>query len=137
MKKLVIVLIFMAVISPVFSQDNVRDSSGNMHYFNVPIEKIYFAGEGYVIQYRKGINQVGTIGVPYDWFSAAGGKAEILKLPAGVNWPSMSVFYKDGAFSYVRLYVHRSKAHQTWSVVPQGADVSRHFKEPEAFKLEF
>jgi hypothetical protein len=137
MKKLIVVFIFMAVISPVFSQNNSRDTSGNMHYFNVPIERIYYAGEGYVIQYRKGVNQLGTIGIPYAWFTEAGGKAEILKLPGGTNWPSMSVFYRDGEFSYVRLYVHREKRHLTWSVVPQGADVSRHFKDPESFKLEF
>jgi len=137
MKKLIVVLIFMAVISPVFSQNNSRDNSGNMHYFNVPIERIFLSGKGYVVQYRIGVNQLGTIGLPYDWFAAAGGKGEILKLPTGSNWPSMSVFYKDGEFSYVRLYVHREKSHQTWSVVPQGADVSRHFKEPESFKIEF
>jgi len=137
MKKLLIILIFTAVISPVFSQDNTRDATGNMHYINVQVERIFYTGQGYVVQYRKGVNQIGTIGIPYDWFTAAGGKAEILKLPAGGNWPSMSVFYKDGAFSYVRLYVHSQRTHQTWSVVPQGADVSRHFKEPEDFKIEF
>jgi hypothetical protein len=137
MKKLIVVLIFMAVISPVFAQNNTRDTSGEMYYHNVQIEKIYMSGPGYVVQYRKGVNEIGTIGVPYEWFTSADGNAEIMKLPPGTNWPSMSVFYKDGSFNYIRLYVHRSKGHPTWSIVPQGADVSRFFGNPEAFKIDF
>jgi hypothetical protein len=137
MKNIIIVLIFMAVISPVFAQNYSSGSSGEMYYLNIPIEKIYMSGEGYIIQYRKGISEIRTIGVPHAWFTEAGGKAELLKLPAGTNWPSMSVFYRDGDFSYVRLYVHRLKSHTTWSLVPQGADVSRYFRESESFKIEF
>jgi hypothetical protein len=137
MKKLIVVLIFMAVISPVFAQNYSSGSSGNMYYHNVPIEKIYMSGPGYVVQYRKGVNEVGTVGLPYEWFTKAGSYAEIMKLPPGADWPSMSVFYKDGSFNYVRLYVHSSKRHTTWSVVPQGADVSRFFGDMEAFKIDF
>jgi hypothetical protein len=137
MKKLIVVLIFMAVISPVFAQNNSRDTSGEMYYHNVPIEKIYMSGPGYIIQYRKGVNEIGIVGLPYDWFTKADSSAEIMKLPPGTNWPSMSIFYKDGNFDYIRLYVHKSKGHPTWSVVPQGSDVSRFFGNPEAFKIDF
>jgi len=138
MKKLIIAFIFMVIISPVFiTPVFAQDDTGSMYYHNVTLEKIYLAGTGYVVQYRKGINGLGTIGIPYDWFTAAGGKAEILYLPAGRNWPSMSVFYKDGEFSYVRLYVHKSKAHWTWGVVPLGSDVSAYFKEPDIFRIEY
>jgi hypothetical protein len=137
MKNFIIVLIFMAVISPVFAQNNSNNVDGEMYYLNIPIEKIYMSGEGYIVQYRKGVNEIRTLGIPYDWFTNADGKGEMLKLPAGTNWPSMSVFYKNGEFSYVRLYVHRLKAHTTWSVVPQGADVKRYFENAESFKIEF
>ena len=133
MNKIIVVLILLAIVSPVFAQND----SGDMYYQNVAIEKIYFSGPGYIIQYRKGINELGTIGVPYAWFTEAGGKAEILHLPSGANWPSMSVFYRDGEFSYVRLYVHRWKGHPTWAVAPMGADVSRFFRDPEVFRIEY
>jgi len=135
-KKFIIYLIFMAVITPVFAQNN--PNGDNMYYYNVVVDKIYPSSEGYVIQYRKNnIFDVGTIGIPNNWFSEAGGKAELIRLPAGANWPTMSVFYNNGEFSHVRLYIHRSKSHETWGNVPLGMDVSRHFKEPEDFKLEF
>jgi hypothetical protein len=136
MKKLIIVLILMALVLPVFAQ-NDSGADAQMYYINVPVEKVYLSHEGYVIQYRKGVNQIATTGIPYEWFTNAAGKAEVLFLPSGRGWPSISVFYREGEFSYLKLYVHRWKNHPTWSIVPQGADMSKHFKEPDSFSLEF
>jgi len=141
MKKLIIVLIFLSVISPLFAQNNPdnskQDGQSNVYYINVPIEKIYLAGTGYVIQYRKSTSTIGTVGIPYTWFTEAGSTAELVKLPKGPNWPNMSVFYRDGKFSHIRLYTHWQKSHQTWGVTPMGADVSRHFMERDSFKFDF
>lgn len=136
MKKIISFLIIMAVIAPVFAQNN-SNSNPEMYYHNITVEKIYPSSEGYIIQYRKNVFELGTIGIPNIWFSEAGGKAELIRLPPGANWPTMSVFYSDGEFSHVRLYIHRNKSHQTWGNIPMGMDVSMHFKEPENFKLEF
>jgi hypothetical protein len=136
MKKLIIVLILLAHVLPVFAQNN-SGSDSQMYYINIPVEKVFLSHEGYVVQYRKGISQIATIGIPYEWFKNAASKAEVLLLPSGRDWPSMSVFYKEGEFSNVKLYVHRWKDHPTWSIVPQHMDVSRHFKDPESFSLEF
>jgi hypothetical protein len=140
MKKLIIVLVFLSVISPVFAQNNSNNAKKempNVYYANVPVEKIYFAGTGYIVQYRRATNQIGTIGIPYTWFTDAGSIAELVKLPKGVNWPNMTVFFKDGNFSHIRLYVHGEKSHQTWGLTPQGSDVSRWFVERDSFKFEF
>jgi len=140
MKKLIIVLVFLSVISPVFAQDNSNDSNKehpDLYYTNVTVEKIYFAGMGYVVQYRRSTNQIGTIGIPYTWFTDAGSRAEMVKLPRGSNWPNMTVFFKDGKFSHVRLYVHREKSHQTWGLTPQGSDVSKHFSDQDSFNFQY
>jgi hypothetical protein len=140
MKKLIIVLVFLSVISPVFAQNNSNNSNKeqpNVYYANVPVEKIYLAGTGYIVQYRRATSQIGTIGIPYNWFTDSGSVAELVKLPKGPNWPNMSVFYKDGNFSHIRLYVHWQASHQTWGVTPMGADVSKWFVEKDAFKFDF
>jgi len=137
MKKLIVVLFFMALITPVFAQDAYGNLPTDMYVYNVTLERVYPTGEGYVVQYRKGVNQIGVIGIPNEWFTEAGGKAEIMRLPPGKNWPSLSVFYKGGKFSHVRLYVHKHRTHITWGSLPQGTDVSRYFKEPDSFSLEF
>jgi hypothetical protein len=136
MKKTIIVLFILAVISPVFAQSN-SGNEANMYVINVDIEKIYPSSMGYIVQYQKksGIG-IGTVGIPNEWFTAAG-KAEYLSLPHGVNWPSMSVFFNNGEFSHVRLYVHWFKGHQTWGNIPLGVDITRHFKSTDTLDVEF
>jgi len=137
MKKLIIVLFFMALITPVFAQDNSGNIATDMYYHNISVEKVYPSANGYIVQYRKGLNQIGIIGIPNEWFTEAGGRAELMKLPPGRNWPTMSVFYKAGKFSHVRLYVHHKKGHSTWGSLPQGTDVTKYFKDTDSFRIEF
>ena len=136
MKKLIIVLICAAVISPLFAQDDSRYNSSDIYYTNVSVEKVYPTGQGYIIQYRRGVNQIGTVGIPNEWFTDAASKAELINLPWGNSWPTLSVFYKNGEFSHVRLYVHRAKGHITWGSISQSTDVSRYFVDSDSFKLE-
>jgi hypothetical protein len=136
MKKFIVVLIFLAVVSPAFAQRISEENSSNVYYINVPVEKVYPSGQGYIIQYRRAVNQIGTVGIPNEWFTDAAGRAELITLPPGKNWPTMSVFYREGQFSHIRLYVHRWKAHPTWGNVPQAADLSRYFVDPDNVKIE-
>ena len=128
MKRVIFLLIVLAVVSPVFSQNNTNERS-SMYYVNVRVERIYPSVEGYIVQYLKNNSQIAIIGIPMEWFIDAAGRAELLQLPAGKNWPTMSVFFVDGEFSHLRLYVHRVKSHVTWGAVPQGADLARYFSE--------
>jgi len=159
MKKLIIALVLLAVLSPLFAQNN-KEELPNLYYINVPVEKIYPSGKGYIIQYLKNTGIMGTVGIPNEWFIyskntggqpesgtaaaslqyVAAGKAEIVTLPSGRNWPTLTVFYKDGEFSHIRLYVHRDKSHSTWGNIPQGSDVSRYsrfFEDTETLKIEY
>jgi len=47
------------------------------------------------------------------------------------------VYYRNGEFSHVRLYVHRSAAHMTWGVLPQNADITSRFEGIETIQLHF
>jgi hypothetical protein len=137
MKKLIIVLIFLAVISPVFAQNQTIQRSDNFYYINVSVERVYPSKDGYLVQYTSGSNTLALIGIPNEWFSNAAGKAEMVRLPTASDWPTMTVFYENGEFSHVRLYVHRSKSHLTWGNIPQGIDVSGYFADKDSFKLIF
>jgi len=153
MKKIIIVLILLAIISPLFAQEeekrdrnpadpfyainNTRNREENFYYVNVSVEKIYPTKNGYVVQYLSASSTVATIGIPNDWLTNAAGRAEIVHLPVVSDWPTMTVFYVDGKFSHVRLYVHPAKSHQTWGNIPQGADVSKFFMDADSFNLQF
>jgi len=49
----------------------------------------------------------------------------------------MTVYYKEGEFSHVRLYVHRWQDHQTWGNVPQNINIDSYFEGVETIDLQF
>ncbi|MCL2277230.1 MAG: hypothetical protein FWC21_04970 [Treponema sp.] len=148
MKKLIIALFLAALLTPVFAQNNNQDPE-RMYYINVPVERVFITGQGYVVQYRSGSSILGTIGIPIEWFGnivnpyggitagTGNNKAEIIQLPSVGDWPTMSVFYKNGEFSHVRLYVHKMKSHITWGSIQQGTDVSRLFGDGQSLDMQY
>jgi len=137
MRKIVFALIFLAMLTPAYSQNRNRNTETDMYYINVSIEKIYSTSLGYIILYRKGSSQLGTVSVPNEWFTESAGRAEMMRLPTGQDWPTMSIFYKNGEFSHVRIYVHRVPAHSTWGLLPGTVDVRQYFTDTENFNIEY
>ena len=144
MKKLIIAVFcaaFFVVGLPVFAQDKAEDKQKNendsdFYYKNISLEKIYPYRNGYVVQYRSGLRMARAY-LPIEWFSSSAGKGEIITLPKGTVWPSLSVYYKDGEFSHVRLYVHRSPSHQTWGTIPQTANIDDRFENVENLDIKY
>ena len=106
-----------------------------LYYVNVPIEKVYAYRRGYIVLFRKGANDLGRAYIPFEWFRIEERKAQIFNLGPGRTWPNMSVFYKEGAFYGVRLYVAKSPSHMTWGNVPLSANLDDHFEGVESIDL--
>jgi hypothetical protein len=140
MKKILfaaLVLTAIASIQPLFAQKISEKNQSDMYYVNVPLEKIYQYRLGYILTYRKGVNQLAQVYVPNEWFTDAAGQAELIKLPPGKNWPSLSLYYKSGEFSHLKLYIHRSRAHDTWGAVPLNVNIDDRFENLGEIKIEF
>ncbi len=138
----VIALFAIAGVFPVIAQDSAGSGAtkgenwSSYYYVNVPLEKVYPHRLGYVISYRKGGAELGTAYLPMKWFEEAGGKGDLVNLDAGANWPYLTVYYKDGAFSHVRLFVRKNLNHLSWGNIPQGAQIDEKF-DLEDLKLEY
>ena len=140
MKKLAFAVVFTVIFTaglPVFAQTIPADRESDFYFVNVSLEKIWPHRAGYVVQYRTGIHGIGRTYLPREWFDTAFGKGEIITLPRGRSWPSMTVFYRNGEFSHVRLYVHRWQSHQTWGSVPQNINLDSSFIDIEDIRLNF
>ncbi|MDR2257786.1 MAG: hypothetical protein LBE14_01410 [Treponema sp.] len=140
MKKIlftVLIIALCASVAPLFAQEISKEHTSEYFYVNVSLEKIYPYEKGYVVVYRKGVNQMARTYLPMEWFTEAAGKGELVTLPRGKNWPSLTVYYKAGEFSHVRLYTHPSKAHETWGNIPLNVDIDDRFENIETIKLEF
>ena len=138
MKKIIVLVVLAALFQGtfLFAQNELKNES-EYYYINVPIEKIYAYKEGYIVLYRKGVNQMARTYLPYNWFTDIGGVGEAIMIGSGTEWPSMSVYYKNGEFSHVRLRLRRARAHESWGVVPLTVNLDEHFRDVEDVKLEF
>ena len=138
MKKvlLLVVLITLSQGVTVFAQHNYPHIESEFYYINVPIEQIYLYRIGYIVAYRLG-NTIHRAYLPFEWFASLEGKGDIIHLQRGREWPSMTVYYRNGQFSHVRLRVRRDRAHETWSVVPLNVDLDEHFIGVNEVRLDF
>jgi hypothetical protein len=140
MKKIIIAVILAALIaavSPVFAQTIKEENSSEYYYVNVLLEKIYPYRTGYVLQYRKGLNQIDRLYVPLEWFTGTAGKGELVTLASGRSWPSLTVYYKNGEFSHIRLYVHHVTSHESWGTIPQNVNIDSRFENVDELKIKF
>jgi hypothetical protein len=125
--------------SPLFAQKVPSEQSSEYYYESVSLEKVYPTKFGYILQYRKNVSKIGRMYIPVDWFTDAAGKAELITLPPGKGWPSVTVYSKNGEFSHLRLYVHRWRNHQTWGNVPLpiNSQLGHLFENVDSVKIEY
>ncbi len=141
----IILIVLLCAFIPVFAQDAgsgsgsgiSAENESEVFYVNIPVEKIYPYQKGYVVLYRKGIGGLGETYIPLEWFSDPDGKADLIRLGSGKRWPYLTVFYKDGEFSHLRLYVRREMNHETWGNIPLGVNLDSRFEGVETIILDF
>jgi hypothetical protein len=140
MKKLtvaVVFAVFLVIGSSAFAQNERREQESEYYYKNITLEKIFPYRNGYIVQYRRGINTIDKAYLPMAWFTSSAGRGEIITLPQVKAWPSLSIYYKNGKFSHVRLYVHHVVNHQTWGVIPQNVDIDSYFENVDDLPIKF
>ena len=129
---------------PVTAQDT--GVGGAYYYVNVPIERVYPYRKGYVIDYQTGATgtSMARTYIPLEWFrdgprkeSGEPPKGEIILLGPGNFWPYLTVYYRNGEFSHVRLYVRRERAHPSWGSILRGVNLDENFEDVSDLKLVF
>jgi hypothetical protein len=129
---------------PVPAQDAAAGSSSQKYrneseYYPVfvHVDKIYNYSKGYIVSYRKGPLDMANAYLPLAWFTGPASKGEIVRQGTANAWPRLVVYYKNGEFSHVRLYVHKNRNHETWGVARTSEELDSKFENVEDLKLEF
>jgi hypothetical protein len=136
MKRGLFIFLFVMVLSilPAVAQNISKESE--YYYINTTIEKIFPYRKGYVVQYRKGLTTSARLYLPVEWFTEAAGRGEIVRIGPGREWPSLSIYYKNGEFSHVRLYV-RPYSHESWGSIPLNINLDSYFADVNDVRLEY
>ncbi|WP_010256158.1 hypothetical protein [Treponema primitia] len=142
MKKIVFLttlLLVLAGILPLVAQQNnpsAAEKEGS-YALTISLERVFPYRKGYVVKYRKGMSGVVDAYLPLEWFEGTGKKGDLILMGSGTDWPHMTVFYKDGEFDHVRLYVRKERSHESWGNIPLHVNLDDKFESVEGIKLVF
>ena len=107
---------------------------------SVPIAKVYIHNLGYRIVYQKSDLNFLVFYVPNRWMTMSGSDGEPPKaeLYTGIEpeYPYFSIFWKNGEFSHIRLYLNRRLSHESYGDLENPDTFDDKF-DVETLALEF
>lgn len=119
------VLIFLVAAVAVSSQEQGAEQP-SMYAINVPVQRVYPHRLGYKVVYNRTDLYPQELFLPGRWFTEAAGRAEIME-SLHPSVPYMTVIYRDGEVSHIRLFVHRHRTHRSWGAIPSDRDLREQF----------
>ena len=131
MKKTIIILLVLCGLALGLYAENIEST---LYYKSYPISLVTPSTDGYRIIYMKSNLQYHVFYAPMEWFLGSANKGEVL-YGNGKIYPYFTVYWEDGQFSHIKLYLHSNKHHTSWGDMPQG-DYSDKFDVSEPM-LEF
>lgn len=101
----------------------------------VPVVKVYSHKLGYKVVYLKNDMNMAEFYIPFKWFQESGGKGEVV-YGQGRAYPYFSIFYKEGKFDHIRLYLEQDRNAESWGTLNPKQDVNEMFNV-ETLTLDF
>lgn len=128
--------IFLAIIALMLLAAFAWADESEYYVKTVPISKVYTHNLGYKILYVKSDMSLGAFYVPFAWFVAPAAKGDLIW---GITreYPFFSIFYKNGEFSHIRLYLKKNKDDVTWGGTLKNIPEVREKFNIESLELEF
>lgn len=128
MKRATLMVLLVAIVACAIASE-----TSAFYPVRLDVVKVYSHADGYRVIYRKGSAGVADVYIPTRWF-VSGGKAELVR-GNDPSYPYMTVFYKNGTFDHLRLYVLADQNDSTWGLLSP-ADGAGKFNSDD-LKLDF
>ncbi len=132
MKKTIAIALGLLFIAGIIS---VAADESEMYVKSVHIVKVYPHQKGYRIVYMKSGLDLGVTYFPIEWFYGAASKGEVI-YGNDPTYPYMSIFWKNGEFHHVRLYLEENKSAQSWGDFANPQNIAGRF-DIETLEMEF
>jgi len=139
MKKLLALLVL-----ALFAAGAVSAADSPMYAKVTPIHKVAQHQKGMIVTYYLNTGALKTIYLPIEWFYQTAGyktpdgflKVEVVK-GKGPSYPYMQVFWKDGKFHHLRLFLVDYPSDPTWGVVDPSKNLDAQFDPAKPLELVF
>lgn len=97
------------------------------------IQKVYSHSLGYKIEYRRSNSMyLAQAYLPLEWFGSPDSPAKLVYANDN-SVPFINIYWKNGVFDHLVLFVHQSFQHLSWGTLQQTEDIAARFDldEPE------
>lgn len=136
MKKLLIILSLVALLSPIA----LTAQSVESEYYSVDLMVVSVAPHplGYKVVYYTRYAELKELYLPLEWFQGTpDGEAEIL-YGRGDTFPYLSLIYKNAKLHHLRLHVFDMQTHPSWSTLSRQLDLTEEFSvDFDTLEIEF
>jgi hypothetical protein len=106
---------------------NANSNPKDAYYKSVPVIKVWMHQLGYMVQFWTSKSQIAEIYIPLTWFNQGpSSKADII-YGNEPGYPRLVIFWVDGKFDHINLYVLDSYNSLTWGVLSQATDLTSKF----------
>ena len=112
---------------PVFAQSQANSYPKDAYVKSVHILKIWAHPLGYMVQFFSSKSTVAEIYVPLAWFNQGPASRADLIYGNDREYPYFSVFWIDGKFDHINLFVLNDFGSLTWGVLETVTDRSAKF----------
>lgn len=130
MKRLLLVCLLL--LSVVFG---LVAAESDMYVHSARILKVYNHSLGFRVVYAKESLDLGVLYIPLSWFQGNDSKAEVAYGNAP-SYPYLSVFWENGEFHHIRLYLQRNRNHETWDDMESTPELNARF-DVETLEIDF
>ena len=128
MKRTTILVVLIAIVACALASE-----TSTFYPVRIDVVKVLSHADGYQVIYRKGYADLAAAYLPAKWF-LSGGKALLIRAN-DETFPYMTVFYKDGKFDHLKLYVQADQRDSTWGILSPSEGAGKFGSED--LKLEF
>jgi hypothetical protein len=130
-----VVALFLAASLPLFAQTTTsapsRTNPQQAYNKVVPLLKVWMHPLGYVLQFFTSQSTVGEIYVPLTWFNKGVESKADLVYGNERSYPYASIFWVDGKFDHVNIYVLDHYNALSWGIMETVTDRSASFNVEE------
>ncbi|HET6449982.1 MAG TPA: hypothetical protein VFI08_01675 [Spirochaetia bacterium] len=103
----------------------------DVYYKVIPLMKVWTHQLGYVVQFYSSKQKRQDVYIPLAWFNnGVSSKADIV-YGMEAAYPYMAIYWADGKFDHVTLYVNSDDNNPTNGVLTQGPDLTNAFNVQE------
>jgi len=109
---LIVTLVVMVAGFPV-AQEQEQNNESELFVHTVYLNQVFRHRLGFKVTYTAENLDYKEVYIPTSWFTQAAGKGELIET-SSKSAPYMDVYFQNGEFSHVRLFVKDNPFHVTW-----------------------